>query len=46
MSLPQLILVRRDAPGKQFGDKELVRQIEECGLFQSDIATLGMVGMC
>ena len=45
LSLPQLILVRRDAPSKQFGDKDLVRQIEECGLFQSDIATLGMVGV-
>ena len=45
LSLPQLILVRRDAPSKQFGDKELVRQIEECGLFQSDVATLGMVGV-
>lgn len=43
LTLPHLIVVRRDAPNKQFNDKELIRQIEEFGLFQNDTAFLNMV---
>lgn len=35
LSLPQLILVRRDAEKKEIKDRDLIRKIEDYGLFQS-----------
>lgn len=42
LSLPQLIILRRDASSKDFKDKDFLRTVEEYNLFSSDIATLNM----
>lgn len=42
MSLPQLIILRRDANTKEFKDKEFLNKIESYHLFANDIATLNM----
>lgn len=42
LSLPQLIILRRDANSKEFIDKEFLGKVESYGLFASDIATLNM----
>ena len=42
LSLPQLIILRRDAQTKEFQDKEFLSRVESYGLFAGDIATLNM----
>jgi|LakMenEpi03Aug12_release.lakeMendotaPanAssembly.Ray.scaffolds.fasta_scaffold1556443_2 hypothetical protein len=42
LSLPQLIILRRDANNKDFKDKEFIAKVESYGLFSNDIATLNM----
>ena len=43
LSLPHLIIVRRDCPSKQFKDKDLLNRVLATELFNPDIATLNMV---
>ena len=42
LSLPQLIILRRDANSKDFKDREFINKVESYGLFANDIATLNM----
>lgn len=42
LSLPQLIILRRDANSKDFKDREFLNKIEGYHLFANDIATLNM----
>jgi len=42
LSLPQLIILRRDASNKDFKDKDFVSKVEGYNLFSSDIATLNV----
>ena len=42
LSLPQLIILRRDAQAKDLQDRDFLSRVEGYGLFASDIATLSM----
>lgn len=42
LSLPQLIILRRDSQTKEFKDEKFLSRVESYGLFASDIATLNM----
>ena len=42
LSLPQLIILRRDATSKELSEREFVSRVEAYGLFSGDIASLNM----
>lgn len=43
LTLPQLIILRRDSSSKEFKDKDFLTKIESTGLFSTDVVTMNMV---
>lgn len=43
LTLPQLVILRRDAASKEFKDKDFLQRVESYGLFNADIVTMNMV---
>lgn len=42
LSPPQLLILRRDSPTKEFNDRDFLHKVEQYNLFAPDIATLNM----
>jgi hypothetical protein len=42
LSLPKLIILRRDSESKEFQEKEFLKRVEEYNLFQKEILTQNM----